>query len=146
LIVNDAFTGPSRRGFQELLGDQKWQALLGAGTLRSYRPGSFLLRQGDKGGFLLALTSGRVKVLARDADGAEVLLALRGPGDLVGEMARRSTATRTATVQAIDRSTARYLPTASFDRFLSDHHAHDSFSDYLIARNSRLTGPCWPSI
>ncbi|MGH3866560.1 MAG: hypothetical protein ACRDQ4_10565 [Pseudonocardiaceae bacterium] len=46
LIVNDAFTGPSRRGFQELLGDQKWQALLGAGTLRSYRPGSFLLRQG----------------------------------------------------------------------------------------------------
>jgi CRP/FNR family transcriptional regulator, cyclic AMP receptor protein len=136
LIVNDALTGRGRRGFQELLGDQRWQALLSVGTLRSYRPGSFLLRQGDEGGFLLALTSGRVKVLARDEDGAEVLLALRGPGDLVGEMTRRSTAKRTATVQAIDRSTARYLPTVLFDHFLSGHHAHGAFSDYLIAKLS----------
>lgn len=107
------------------------------GTLRSYRPGSFLLRQGDKGGFLLVLTSGRVKVLAQDEGGAEALLALRGPGDLVGEMTRCCTAGRTATVQAIDHSTARYLPTASFDQFLSDHHAHGAFSDYLIAKLSQ---------
>jgi CRP/FNR family transcriptional regulator, cyclic AMP receptor protein len=133
LIVNDAVTGSSRRGFRELLGDQRWQALLGTGTLRSYRPGSFLLRQGDQGGFLLALTSGRVKVLARDEDGAEVLLALRGPGDLVGEMTRCPTARRSATVQAIDYSTARYLPVTLFDQFLIHHHACGVFSDYLIA-------------
>jgi CRP-like cAMP-binding protein len=134
LIMYDAVTSTDRRGFAELLGDQRWQALLRTGTLRSYRPGSFLLRQGERGGFLLALTSGRVKVLARDENGAEVLLALRGSGDLVGEMTRRPTAGRSATVQAIDHSTARYLPIALFDRFLIDHHVHDAFSDYLIGK------------
>jgi CRP/FNR family transcriptional regulator, cyclic AMP receptor protein len=39
-------------------------------------------------------------------------------------------------VQAIDYSTARYLPVALFDQFLIDHHACGVFSDYLIAKLS----------
>ena len=49
-------------------------------------------------------------------------------------MSRRGTAERTATVQAIDRCTARYLTAVSFDLFFNDYDAHGAFSDYLIAK------------
>ncbi|KEI43402.1 Crp/Fnr family transcriptional regulator [Saccharopolyspora rectivirgula] len=127
---------PAPRGFRKLLGEQRWKALLRAGSPRTYRPGAFLLRQGDPGGFLLALTSGRVKVLASERDGGEVLLTLRGAGDLVGEMAARTETHRTATVQALERCTAHHVTKADFDRFLDQHDARDELSDYLILKLS----------
>lgn len=125
-----------RRGFRGLLGEQRWQALIGSGVARSHRPGAYLLRQAERGGYLFALTGGRVKVLAGGADGSQALLSLRGSGDLVGEMAAQPGARRTATVQALDRCTACYLPRAEFGRFLRDHDAHGPFSDYLVSKLS----------
>jgi CRP-like cAMP-binding protein len=124
------------RGFRGLLGEPRWAALEGSGTLRSYRPGAFMLRQGEEGGFLLVLTSGRVKVLASERDGSEVLLSLRGQGDLVGEMAAKRGSHRTATVQALDHCTARFLLRPDFNRFLLEQNAHAEFADYLVAKLS----------
>lgn len=132
-MLNDL--GRGSRGFKALLGADWWQALQGRGTLRSFRPGSFLLRQGDEGGFLFALSSGRVKVLAASADGSEALLAFRGAGDLVGEMAQNS-GLRTATVQAIDRCTAQHIPAPAFHEFLAEHGAQGLYADYLISKLS----------
>ncbi|GGI71887.1 cyclic nucleotide-binding protein [Saccharopolyspora subtropica] len=126
----------SLRGFARLLGERRWAELVEMGALRSYRPGAFLIRQGDRGGFLLALTSGRVKVLASERDGSEVLLSLRGPGDLVGEMAAKRENERSATVQAVDNCTARFLLRTDFDRFLLEQDAHALFADYLVAKLS----------
>lgn len=119
-----------------MLGEQRWAVLAGIGTPRSYRPGAFALQQGEKGGFLLALTSGRVKVLASERDGSEVLLSLRGAGDLVGEMAAKRDSRRTATVQALDHCTTLFLPRADFDRFLLEQEVHAEFADYLVAKLS----------
>lgn len=44
-----------------------------------------MLRQGDPGLHLLALTQGLVKVIRREEDGETTLLAFRGVGDLLGE-------------------------------------------------------------
>lgn len=124
------------RGFRALLGERRWKALVGTGVPRSHRSGTYLLRQGEKGGHLFALTSGRVKVLAGEEDGSQLLLSLRGTGDLVGEMAARQSACRTATVQALDHCTSCYLPRREFERFLDEHDAHGLFSDYLVAKLS----------
>ncbi len=119
-----------------MLGERRWAALVETGALRSYRPGAFVLRQGERGGSLFAVTSGRVKVLANERNGSEVLLSLRGSGDLVGEMAAKSDARRTATVQALDHCTARFLFRPAFDRFLLEQDAHAEFADYLVAKLS----------
>ncbi|MEV6233454.1 cyclic nucleotide-binding domain-containing protein [Saccharopolyspora shandongensis] len=124
------------RGFRALLGSDRWQALQPLGLLRSYRPGSFLLRQGESGGFLLALCRGRVKVLAATENGSEVLLSFRGAGDFVGEMALTS-GVRSATVQAIDRCAALYVTSAAFQKFLLEYDARGVFTDYLISKLSR---------
>ncbi len=123
------------RGFAALLGHERWNALLGSGRLRSYRPGAILLRQGDDGGFLLAVHSGRVAVVGGDADGGEVLLALRGSGDLVGELAATS-GVRTATVRAVDSCTAHAIAATAFRSFLVRHDAHGTYAEYLAAKLS----------
>jgi CRP/FNR family cyclic AMP-dependent transcriptional regulator len=123
------------RGFAALLGPRRWAALLDAGHLRSYHPGATLLRQGDDGGFVLAVSNGRIAVFGGDADGGEILLALRGSGDLVGELALAS-GSRTATVRAVDRCTAHAIPAPAFRSFLNTHNAHAAYADYLAVKLS----------
>ncbi|MFD0852081.1 cyclic nucleotide-binding domain-containing protein, partial [Actinomadura adrarensis] len=63
------------------------QRLIAAGTGRRFRPGQTLLRQGEPAFHVLLLVSGRVKVLLTMSDGEVLLLAVRGPGELLGEIA-----------------------------------------------------------
>lgn len=126
---------PRKRGFHELLGTESWLVLLAAGDRREFSRGATLLRQGSPGRHVFALIRGRVKVVAANADGAGLLTALRGPGDLVGELARPETG-RTATVAAIDDCVVAQLSAPDFHRFLDlgDHAA--CFRDYLMAKLS----------
>jgi CRP-like cAMP-binding protein len=59
--------------------------LMDAGRLRRYRRGAPIIVQGDQGDTVFLLLSGRVKVMVDTVDGREVLLAVDGPGDLLGE-------------------------------------------------------------
>lgn len=124
------------RGLAALLGRDQWRALCAIGAARTYRQGQYLLRQGERGGFVLVLISGRVQVVALDENGAQLLQALRGPGDLVGEMAMRDDVARTAAVVALDRCEVRYVPVERLRRFLEATTVHSAFTDYLIAKLS----------
>ncbi|GAA0615179.1 Crp/Fnr family transcriptional regulator [Kribbella sandramycini] len=119
--------------FRELIGSSAWQLLLAEGMLRSYSPGQAILRQGDPGGFLLALDHGRAKLLASATDGAQLLLTVRGAGQLLGELAGDE-GLRTATVEAMDRCTAYYLSTAQFDRFIAKHRLGQEFHRYVTGK------------
>lgn len=121
--------------FKALIGTTSWMALLAAGVLRSFSPGRTILRQGDPGGFLLALESGRVKLLASAEDGAELMLTVRGGGHLLGELAGDSDGRRTASVAAIDRCTARYFPLHEFERFLVAHNLQAAFRRYVASKS-----------
>ncbi|KID30721.1 cAMP-binding protein [Prauserella sp. Am3] len=94
------------------------------------------MRQGDPGDHLLVLMRGRVKILASQSDGAELLLSLRSAGDVVGEMSPRGDSRRTATVQALDGCVTSRLTRCDFEAFLERHRVHAAFSDYLVAKLS----------
>ncbi|WP_432938409.1 Crp/Fnr family transcriptional regulator [Kribbella sp. CA-253562] len=126
--------------FQELIGPEAWRSLLATGSLRSFQPGRSILRQGELGGFLFAVESGRVKLLASAADGVQLVLTVRGGGHLIGELAGDSDGTRTASVVAIDRCTARFLTQADFDRFLYRHDLHGSFRRYVTGKFEQAVG------
>jgi CRP-like cAMP-binding protein len=59
--------------------------LMGAGRFRRYRRGAPIIVQGDHGDTVFLVLSGRVKVTVNTADGREILLAVDGPGELLGE-------------------------------------------------------------
>ena len=128
------------RGFRTLLGEHKWHQLLSQGRERVHPPGSCLFRQGDPGSAVLALVSGRVKILGAEPGGGQLLITLRGAGDLIGEIAARRASARTATVEAIDRCTTRHLPIERFNAFLDQHDGHEVLSDYVLSKLSQTVG------
>jgi CRP-like cAMP-binding protein len=55
------------------------------------------------------------------ASGVEVVLAVRGPGALLGELSAIDGGPRSATVTALEPVSALALPTAAFERHLLEH-------------------------
>jgi CRP/FNR family transcriptional regulator, cyclic AMP receptor protein len=100
-------------------------ALVDAGTARHYRKGEPLFVAGDAGGFVVLITGGRVKVTAPAPTGAEAVLSLRGPGDLVGELSALADAPeeRVATVVALEPVTCRVVRSGDFRALLAEHPA-----------------------
>lgn len=98
--------------------------LLRLGRLRRYGSGEMVLREGEKTDQVVILLSGLAKVTAIASNGREALLALRVPGDIVGELAAIDTAPRSATVTACGDVTAREIGREQFHRFL-DGRPHE---------------------
>lgn len=68
--------------------------------------GDIVFEEGDEGDQCFVIYRGAVKVLRRFADGRRVTLARLQGGDVFGELALFSGETRSATVQAIEPTTA----------------------------------------
>jgi CRP/FNR family transcriptional regulator, cyclic AMP receptor protein len=103
-------------GFWGLLSSNEQADLQKLGLTSDFRPGAILCNEGDPATHLYVLMAGWVKILSVTSDGQELVLALRGHGDIVGELAGQATGYRTATVQAIDLVHAL---TVGYDRFSS---------------------------
>jgi CRP/FNR family cyclic AMP-dependent transcriptional regulator len=88
------------------------------GTVREYLPGEVLLQQGQLLDRVFVLVRGRVKVVSAAADGTEVMLGLRGAGELLGEVAAVEEGEVGASVIALEPVRARQVPTLDFRRFL----------------------------
>jgi CRP-like cAMP-binding protein len=95
--------------------------LFALGRSRVYRDGQPLLRQGDRGNDVVLLRYGRAKVAAASVDGRDVLLGLRGAGDILGEMSYLSGAPRTATVTAVEAVTAVVVEFGPLRAFLQNN-------------------------
>jgi CRP/FNR family transcriptional regulator, cyclic AMP receptor protein len=111
------------KGFWGLLTDPEQRVLSDLGVTRHYRPGSPLCLEGDPATHLFVLLVGWVKVLSVTNDGHQRVLALRGHGDIVGEIAGETTGHRTATLQAIGKVEALIIGYDRFSSFMDSHPA-----------------------
>jgi CRP-like cAMP-binding protein len=93
------------------------------GVVRRFRRGAFLALEGDRSDHVILVRSGRVRILSTSTDGRDVLLAVRGAGELVGELnaLAGSDAPRAASVVALDNVDAQTIPAADFLRFVERH-------------------------
>jgi CRP-like cAMP-binding protein len=106
--VRDAADGGERtigrQGFGGLLTDDQWARLVKAGRARTFYENDVFIRQGDRENCVFLLVSGVVKVTMVRADGTGLLLAVRGPGESLGEMSALSGLAHTATITAASGS------------------------------------------
>lgn len=107
-------------GFGAALTAEEMEDLTGRGVRRNFRRGAFLMTEGEASDHVIVLLSGRSKVSSYTAEGKEVVLAVRGPGDLLGELSAFDGQPRLATVSALEPIEALILPSERFTRFLED--------------------------
>jgi CRP/FNR family cyclic AMP-dependent transcriptional regulator len=109
------------QGFWAQLTDEERAVLSGLGRISTFAPGAVLCVEGDPATHVFILIDGLAKVLSVTADGHELMLALRGDGDIVGEIAGETSAPRNATVRAIGPVRALIVVYEKFSSFLDTH-------------------------
>ncbi len=113
-------TGPAQ-GFWALLTDEERTVLSGLGRITVFPSGAVMCVEGEPVTHVFVLVDGWVKIRAVTSDGHELVLALRGQGDVIGELAGETTGYRTATVQAIGTVRALIVAFEKFSSFLDSH-------------------------
>jgi CRP-like cAMP-binding protein len=96
------------------------EALASLGSHRRYEPGQPLFIEGDLGGNVLILQSGFVKVFSSGRDGASVLLAVRGPGEVLGDLSAIDNEPRSASGTALGPVVAQVITADDFRIFLTE--------------------------
>ncbi len=103
------------------LGSDDADALLALARRRKVRRNETILRAGAAGEEVVVVLDGRVKLSAYGPDRREVVIALRGPGELLGEMAALGGQRRTATAVAVDDVEVGFLHADELRDFLHGH-------------------------
>jgi CRP/FNR family transcriptional regulator, cyclic AMP receptor protein len=88
--------------FWDTLSGEAAAAVRAVATPRAFALGQALMHAGQVPREVLVLMAGRVKVSATTPGGHAVLLAIRGPGDLVGDLAALDDEPRSASVVALE--------------------------------------------
>ena len=105
------------------LSDDDLHRLAGTGRTRTYRKGQYLWYQGDPGDTLLVVCDGRLKIVLGSETGDEAVLHSVGGCEVLGELAVLDGAPRSASVVALERTTALVLPRASVFDAMARHPA-----------------------
>lgn len=107
--------------FLAALSDEDARDLRALGRVRRYDSGDTLFHQGDEAGGVSVLLEGCVKITSRAPSGKEVILAFRGPGDIVGEVAAIAGSARSSAVRAVEPVETLAVDAREFRQFLQTH-------------------------
>ncbi|MET0294469.1 MAG: Crp/Fnr family transcriptional regulator, partial [Phenylobacterium sp.] len=88
--------------------------LIRVGHVRVFRAREELFHEGDPGGSMFVVLSGRVKVSAHSAAGKECVLSFAGPGAVLGEITLLDGGPRTATGCAMEATRVLCLARVDF--------------------------------
>ncbi|RIL05475.1 MAG: hypothetical protein DCC71_10220 [Proteobacteria bacterium] len=122
--------------FLRRLPPSRLDRLASAGSIHAYEAGTVLLREGDPGGSVLLVLEGNVAITKRLASGEEIVIALRGAGDWIGEMALLDLGARSASATTRDRVQLAEFPSGDFLEAV--FAVPDAALDLLRTLSSRL--------
>lgn len=103
--------------FSHLTEEQR-AALSAIARRREYKRGTALFNEGDIADRVVVILEGNVKVSYFTDEGKEVVLAVRGPGDLLGELSALDADPLSATVTAMGPVTGLVVSAEAFTDFL----------------------------
>ncbi len=87
------------------LNEQQFAALASRASQTALRRGEVLFEEGDPGDRLFIITEGKVKLGHSSADGRESLIAILGPGEIIGELTLFDPGPRSTTATAVSSAT-----------------------------------------
>jgi CRP-like cAMP-binding protein len=102
------------------LNDTAGAALASLGRRRHFDAGTPLFLEGDVGTNVMIIRTGHVKVFATSADGHERVLAIRGPGEVLGDLSAIDGQPRSASGTALEPVDVQVVSADDFRAFLAD--------------------------
>ncbi|MFC9653357.1 MULTISPECIES: Crp/Fnr family transcriptional regulator [unclassified Streptomyces] len=108
--------------FARALTDRENESVMALGHRKRFAADAHLLTEGDRSTHIMIILQGWVTVsVATDRGATRLILGLRGPGELLGEMAALDSHPRSATVRALGPIEAQVISGDAFRRFLALH-------------------------
>ncbi|MGO4392719.1 Crp/Fnr family transcriptional regulator [Variovorax sp. M-6] len=121
---------PAASGLDPVALPPALQHLALRGVQRRYRARAMLIEEGEEGGSIYIVLSGRLRVFLSDSRGREITLGLHGPGEYVGEMSLDG-GPRSASVQAVEPTVCAVVTRETMLQHIADH---PDFALALIVR------------
>jgi CRP/FNR family transcriptional regulator, cyclic AMP receptor protein len=109
--------------FLHYLAPADHEFLLSRATIRTLPADTTLMHEGDPTDHVLVLLSGWVRAYANARNGQVVLLALRGPGDVIGDIAVLQGWPRTVTIDSLQETRFAQFSHDGFLKCLHDRPA-----------------------
>lgn len=106
--------------FWSALSPTERTAFESAARPQEFAPGTHLMREGEQAGEVFVILHGWTKVCL-DEDGAERVIAERGPGDLIGEGGTAPGNVRSASVIALEPVRALVMTTGDYAAFVAGY-------------------------
>jgi CRP/FNR family cyclic AMP-dependent transcriptional regulator len=120
LDKSDALRDLARTRLFEGLATAELEHLRPSTRSRSYSRGDYLFREGDPGSYLYVVVRGKVKIGRVDEGGNEVVFAIAGAGEVLGELSLfEEDGERTADAQALEPTECLMIARAPLLEFLS---------------------------
>ena len=104
----------------------------------SFPPDTNIMLLGQPGEVAYLILSGTVKIHAEQTDGRDVIVALRGPGEIVGELSLLDDLPRAASVITIEASTMLWIDRATFHECLTTMPPMSINLIHILARRLRV--------
>lgn len=126
-----------------MIGTERWHWIQKQGSSQTHSPVHRLLDQGAPSRLVHVLVAGRVRVVYTDEGGNEVLFAVRGPGDLLGEYAQRDRGAHSASVWTLEACTTSVLTAAAFEGFIQREQLSDALQRYMLGKARQVGERVW---
>jgi CRP/FNR family transcriptional regulator, cyclic AMP receptor protein len=133
--VRDGDSQPEH--FLDALGSEERAAIRSAGTVRTYPRGTAIFHEQQVPDSVVVLLSGHVKLTRATEAGRDALLAIRGPGDLLGELSAIDGDPRSATAIALEPTEALVVPASSFVGVMERHPSVSLLLVRMLGRRLR---------
>ncbi len=114
-------SGTPAAGFFGGLTTPERDAFLRRGRRRRFPSGAALFREGERSEGVVVVLSGRIKVSFFTDEGREIVLSVRGAGDLLGELSTIDGEPRSATGTALGPVEALLVGAQDFAAILEEH-------------------------
>ncbi len=106
---------------------------------RDFQEGEVVFREGDASDTCYVVRSGRARAIRTHAGGRTLTLATFGPGDIFGELALFEDEKRSATVEAIEPTSALAVLGPDMRRLMSEHAEISARLAIALGRRLRET-------
>lgn len=88
---------------------------------KTFPRGTLIFSEGDESDGMFIIREGKIKVFMSDESGKEMLIAILGPGEIVGEVASLDGQPRTASVSALVNTRVAKIGLPEFRQFLEEN-------------------------